>query len=202
MGLESHFPTSNRQLFLLTVVNGLLGNAFPTKRFDHLTSSEPALPGAGKSAPGLSFLHQPRTTPRRVSQSRSLPDDLPAPSRSRTPLRKPLDIPAQRRENVHFALEVLYTPGVGWKPGERFEPSVALGATPEVADHLSIQMLSALRCNQFVAALDTAYSEKRVWIKRHRNSVACHCHLIGPVTRRREEFVIAAATHDSLCREH
>jgi hypothetical protein len=79
---------------------------------------------------------------------------------------------------------------------------VALGATPEMADHLSIQMLSALRCNQFVAALDTTYSEKRVWIKRHRNSAACYFHLIAPVTGRREEFVIAAATHDSLCREH
>jgi hypothetical protein len=49
----------------------------------------------------------------------------------------------QRRKNVHLALEVLYTPGIGRESRERFEPSAALRATPEMADDLPIHVLSA-----------------------------------------------------------
>jgi hypothetical protein len=40
----------------LTVVNGLLGKAFPTKRFDHLTSSERALLFSGNTSPQTAIL--------------------------------------------------------------------------------------------------------------------------------------------------
>ena len=66
---------------------------------------------------------------------------------------------AKRRKNVHFALEVLYAPGFGRKPRERFEPCTALRASPEMANDLTIQVLRAFRCNQLVAALDATYPE-------------------------------------------
>jgi hypothetical protein len=65
----------------------------------------------------------------------------------------------QRRKNVHGHREVLHTPRVRRKSRERLEPSMAFRAMPEMADTFPIQILRALRCNQFVVATDTTHSE-------------------------------------------
>jgi hypothetical protein len=46
----------------------------------------------------------------------------------------------ERRKNVYFAREVLYAPGVWRQTRERLKSSAALGATPEMANNLPIQI--------------------------------------------------------------
>jgi len=107
---------------------------------------------------------------------------------------------AQRWKNVHFALEVLYALGIGRKPRERFEAGLAFRAAPEMANNLPIQVLRALRCNQFVAALDTINSEEGAWIDRHRIPQALF-QSDRTCNRQARRICDARRCNDSLCRE-
>jgi hypothetical protein len=75
---------------------------------------------------------------------------------------------AQRRENIHLAHEVFYTPDIRWKSREGFETSMALRAKPNVSNKLMIHVFGVLGRNQFVAAPDAIHSEQGEWVERHR----------------------------------